>query len=207
MYLVRSGYQLLCELDDQNRASGSDMASMKAFWRRLWKMKVPNKIKKILWRACSDALPTRCNLLRRKVLDDPTCPQCGIESESTLHALWECSQLRSVWDKVFGWIRKDYPSVSQVTNLVALVPEHTNQLDLFATIAWFIWGRRNKVRCNEPSVPLGKFLENAAALLRDFQSQFRAGMKVSMLWNFKWKPPEGAVVKANFDGAMFAESD
>ena len=91
VYLVRSGYQLLCELDDQNRASGSDMASMKAFWRRLWKMKVPNKIKKILWRACSDALPTRCNLLRRKVLDDPTCPQCGIESESSLHALWECS--------------------------------------------------------------------------------------------------------------------
>ena len=88
------------------------------------------------------------------------------------YMLWECSQLRSVWDKVFGWIRKDYPSVSQVTDLVALVAEHTNQLDLFATIAWFMWGRRNKVRCNEPSVPLENFLENAAALLKDFQIQF-----------------------------------
>ena len=116
------------------------MASMKAFWRRLWKMKVPNKIKNFLWHACSDALPTRCNLLRRKVLDYPTCPQCGIDSESTLHALWECNQLRLMWDKVFGWIRKDYPSVSQVTELVALVAKHTNQLDLFATIAWFMWG-------------------------------------------------------------------
>ena len=63
------------------------------------------------------------------------------------------------------------------------------------------------MRCNEPSVPLEIFLENATALLRDFQSQFRASMKVSMLWNFKWKPLEGAVVKANFGGAMFAESD
>ena len=87
MYSVKSGYQLLCELDDQNRASGLDMSSMKAFWRRLWKMKVPNKIKKFLWHACSEALPTRCNLLWRKVLDDSTCPRCGIESESTLHAL------------------------------------------------------------------------------------------------------------------------
>ena len=121
------------------------MSSMKAFWRRLWKMKVPNKIKIFLWHACSEALPTRCNLLWRKVLDDPTCPRCGIESESTLHALWECSQLRSVWDKVFGWIRKDYPSVSQVTDLVAFIAEHANQLDLFATISWFIWGQRNKV--------------------------------------------------------------
>ena len=123
------------------------------------------------------------------------------------YMLWECSQLCSVWDKVFGWIRKDYRSVSQVTDLVAFIAEHANQLDLFATISWFIWGQRNKVRCNEPSVPLEKFLENAAALLRDFQSQFRAGMKVSTLRNFKWKPPEGAVVKANFDEAMFAKSD
>ena len=101
-------------------------------------MKVPNKIKNFLWRACSEALPTRCNLPRRKVLDDPTCPQCGTENESTLHALWGCSQLRLVWYKVFGWIFKDYLGVSQVTNLVALVGEHANQLELFATIVWFI---------------------------------------------------------------------
>ena len=50
-------------------------------------------------------------------------------------------------------------------------------------------------------------MENAAALLRDFQIQFRAGVKRSTQRNFKWKPPEGAVVKANFNGAMFAESD
>ena len=111
-----------------------------------------------------------------------------------------------VWDKVFGWIFKDYPSVSQVTDLVALVVEHANQLEMFAMIAWFIWGRRHKVRCNEPSVPLGKILKSAATLLRDFQSQSRYGMKASTQRNTKWKPLEGAVVKANFDGAMFAES-
>jgi len=141
------------------------------------------------------------------VLDDPTCPQCGTENESTLHALWGCNQLCLVWYKVFGWIFKDYLGVLQVTNLIALVGEHANQLELFATIAWFIWGRRNKVRCNEPSVPLGKILESAAALLRDFQSHSQSGMKALMQRNTKWKPPKGAIVKTNFDGAMFAESD
>ena len=63
------------------------------------------------------------------------------------------------------------------------------------------------MRCNEPSVPLDKIFENATALLRDFQSQSQSGMKVLTYRNIKWKPPEGAVVKANFDGAMFAESD
>ena len=156
------------------------MTSKRVFWRRLWKMKVPNKIKIFLWRACSKALPTRCNLLRRKVLEDPTCPHCGTENENTLHALWECTQLRMVWEKVFGWILKDHPSISQVTDLVALVGEHANQLVLFATIASFIWGRRNKVRCNEPSITLGKILESAASLLRDFQCHSRSGMKASM---------------------------
>nr|POF14698.1 hypothetical protein CFP56_34182 [Quercus suber] len=66
VYSVKSGYQLLCELDAQNRASGSDMTSKKVFWRRLWKMKV--------------------------------------------------------------------------IDLVTLVGEQANQLELFAAIAWFIWG-------------------------------------------------------------------
>ena len=87
IYSVKTGYQLLCELDTQNRASGSDMTSKRVFWRLLWKMRVPNKIKIFLWRACSEALPTSCNLLRRKVLEDPTCPLCGIEVENTMHAL------------------------------------------------------------------------------------------------------------------------
>ena len=48
VYSVKTGYQLLCELDTQNRASGLDMTSKRVFWRYLWKMKIPNKIKKFL---------------------------------------------------------------------------------------------------------------------------------------------------------------
>ena len=96
LYSVKTGYQLLCEMDTQNRASGSDSSSYRGFWRRLWKMRVPNKIKMFLWRACTDALPTRCNLVRRKVLDDPTCSMCGTGAENTMHALWECKQLLTV---------------------------------------------------------------------------------------------------------------
>lgn len=73
IYSVKTSYQLLCKMDSLNRASGSDMASKSAFWRRLWKVKVSNKIKIFLWLACSEALLTRSNLLQRKVIDDPTC--------------------------------------------------------------------------------------------------------------------------------------
>ena len=45
VYSMKTGYQLLCELDTQNRASGLDITSKRFFWRCLWKMKIPNKIK------------------------------------------------------------------------------------------------------------------------------------------------------------------
>lgn len=72
---------------------------------------------------------------------------------------------------------KDHPTISQFTDLVALVGEQVKQLELFATIAWFIWCRRNKMRCNEPSLTLGKILESAASLLMEFQSNIRPGAK------------------------------
>lgn len=86
------GWNILCEnwlsvvvrkMESPNRASGSDIASKSVFWRRLWKMKVPNKTKIFRWHACSEAFLTRSNLLRRKVLDDPTCSQCGNGHENS----------------------------------------------------------------------------------------------------------------------------
>ena len=37
-----------------------------------------------------------------------------------------------------------------------------------ALFAWSIWCRRNKLRCNEPCVPLEKILDSAASLLTEF---------------------------------------
>ena len=52
-YSVKSEYKSLCELHnrDTNRPLVSD--SQKGFWKCLWKLKVPGKIKHFLWRACT----------------------------------------------------------------------------------------------------------------------------------------------------------
>lgn len=83
--------------------------------------------------------------------------------------------------------------ISSFADLVALVGEQAKQLELFATVAWSIWCRRNKVRCNEPSLPLGKILESAALLLMEFQKHNQSGVKVPLQRDIKWKPPEVTV--------------
>ena len=93
-YSVKTGYQLLLELDRKNRASSSDVNPPKNFWNRLWRIGVPNKVKVFLWWACSEALPTRKYLLRRKVLNDPTCSFCSIHQEDMVHALCDSGSSR-----------------------------------------------------------------------------------------------------------------
>ena len=62
---------------------------------------MPNKVRIFLWRACSEALPTKLNLQKRKVLDNLSCSLCQTATESTLHALRGCEYLLPVWDIAF----------------------------------------------------------------------------------------------------------
>lgn len=61
-YSIKTGYQLLLELDRRNRASSSDVNPSKNFWNRLWRIEAPNEVKVFMWQACSETLPTRKNL-------------------------------------------------------------------------------------------------------------------------------------------------
>lgn len=53
-----------------------------------------------MWRVCHDILPTRLNLVRRKVTEESWCPVCEGEEESLIHALWECPATTYVWGEM-----------------------------------------------------------------------------------------------------------
>ncbi|XP_075645257.1 uncharacterized protein LOC142616260 [Castanea sativa] len=73
---IRSGYQLLCEAKAAGAPLGSTVEGVKKFWKSIWHLKVPNKVKVFLWRACFSALPTKAGLHKRKIVDDNLCDQC-----------------------------------------------------------------------------------------------------------------------------------
>ena len=74
-------------------------------------------------------------------------------------------------------MRKDFLTLATFSNPVALVRRQKKQLEIFATVAWLIWCRRNNLRCNEQCMPLGKIMESAASLLSDFQKHYSHGVK------------------------------
>ena len=93
-------------------------------------------------------------------------------------------------------------------DLVSLVARQSKQLELFATVAWSIWCRRNKLRCNEQCLPLGKIMESATSLLTEFQKHSSHRVSVPRQGDVNWHPPTAAMMwKTNFNGAMFSETD
>ncbi|XP_023892982.1 uncharacterized protein LOC112004977 [Quercus suber] len=96
-YNCKSGYRFLKE-ETEVLPSQQPQNADSTLWKRLWSLKVPNKVKNLLWRACRNAMPTKANLVRRTIINDPLCERCRAAHETPLHALWTCKELDIVWD-------------------------------------------------------------------------------------------------------------
>ena len=58
-YSVKSGYRFLLENSVQFQRTRQDVD----FWKKVWSLEVPSKIKNFVWRASKDSLPVKKNLL------------------------------------------------------------------------------------------------------------------------------------------------
>lgn len=72
IYSVKSAYMLLT-----NAAYSVQSANNSGFWRKLWNLKIPAKVKNFLWRAASNCLPTKDTLREKQVPVNLLCPVCN----------------------------------------------------------------------------------------------------------------------------------
>ena len=70
-----------------DRGASSDAGLVRRFWKKFWSLPVPHKTRHFVWRACREALPTKVNLARQKVVLDNICDACGLMAKSTGHVL------------------------------------------------------------------------------------------------------------------------
>ncbi|KAF3943043.1 hypothetical protein CMV_030359 [Castanea mollissima] len=95
IFSVRSAYKLAMKIVvSGSRGGSSDSSSLRRFWKWIWSLPIPHKVRHFGWRACREVLPTKTNLMRRKVVPDDTCKICKEAAESTGHVLWSCSNAK-----------------------------------------------------------------------------------------------------------------
>ena len=110
------------------------------WWNSFWKLKLPNKIKVFVWRACKNILPTFGNLHKRKIADAPCCLKCNTEVETCCHALIDCPIADEIWKlKFIDGLRK----VSKAGDFYDFIQDigklfNDDELCLVFVILWFI---------------------------------------------------------------------
>uniref|UniRef100_A0A7N2KWK8 Reverse transcriptase zinc-binding domain-containing protein n=1 Tax=Quercus lobata TaxID=97700 RepID=A0A7N2KWK8_QUELO len=90
--------------EHQNAQPGqSDVSRLKPLWQAIWNLPVPSKVKNLVWRATKNSLPTKDNLVRRKIIQNGRCDVCREHTEDVKHALYSCPKLAELWKKMSQW--------------------------------------------------------------------------------------------------------
>ncbi|KAF3973465.1 hypothetical protein CMV_003110 [Castanea mollissima] len=173
VYSVRSGYHLLLDMELNEQPRPSDLSSTKLLWKDMWSLKVPNRVKTLIWRAGWDSLPLKSNLKKRKIPIDAMCSNCGLEPETSLHAIWSCPSLMQVWNVHFSWLVSEAGKASSFLDVVKFCSERSTLVDLLAMTISQIWTRRNKLRVGEAGAPLGYSLRQAKLIVWDAKIHFQ----------------------------------
>ena len=219
LFIVRSAYKLAMDnYSVSGGASSSNDSNLRYFWKKVWRLPVPHKVKHFLWRACRDILPTKANLMQRKVLSDDICEECMLEVETSAHFFWSCPRAKLVW-RCSGLLNPDYagPNFASFNSFMELVWKmlmvdryYDSMVAMMGMIAWRLWGNRNKVHhggkrlgelelCHDASIWLLQFQEaneaTAATAFVQFEPMFQR----------TWLPLSNQMYKVTVDGAVFKD--
>ncbi|KAA3462679.1 reverse transcriptase [Gossypium australe] len=179
-FSVKSAYKLLQSFDPRAYAVQN---VYKEFYRKLWNIELPTKVKIIAWKASWNYLPTRANLFYKKLIADASCPCCGLAAETVDHLFKECPLSVEVWSHIPGVNCPQFISLSFVqwlTKTVDILPPDLCRI--FCGALWAIWG---------------------IGMLGYMKKQIKRNRstKVTKI-EHRWQSPPQQVVKINFDDAF-----
>ena len=96
-YSVKSAYDML-------RRDDMEGVDVKVF-QDLWKLRIPPKIAVFAWRLLKERLQTKANLRRRQLMiNDTSCPFCGIYEENEAHLFFLCDKILPLWWESMSWV-------------------------------------------------------------------------------------------------------
>lgn len=202
-FSVSSAYYMAKDCATAHQAECSVRVKDNEIWKEIWKLQIPNSWKNFMWRACHNFLPTRENLERRKIIQDPSCPICGREKETVYHVLWECIATKDVWGASKIFFQKSCFSSHDFLQ----VAEHffhkcdRETLQMFVITARKIWFRRNTWLHEGKFEHPNMLVQSAQRAVEEIQSLHQSREESPTGIMEKWQKPEEGWLKLNCDAA------
>lgn len=194
----------------ESKAECSDVKEKADQWKRLWKVKVPSKIRVFAWRLALNSIPVNAVLKSRNMAKSAVCKICGAEKDTWRHALFVCNMSRCVWALVdeeltehLAETKEDDPKLWLFSLLDSL--HHHDFVKLLIT-CWAIWGARRKViHDNFFQSPLSTYaiIKRLLEDMNIYESATDKRMKDKEKTTVpRWLAPPSNFMKINVDGAV-----
>ena len=151
LFSVRSAYKMALEMVlGDALGTASDSNNLRKFWKYIWRVNVPHKVRHFTWRACKDIQHTKENLVRRRVLMERYCEECQARVESLGHFFWECPRAREIWSISELLLVKDDLHFNSFMDFLwyAVMEAHWDQyyIEKIIMVLWAMRKNRNKTR-------------------------------------------------------------
>ncbi|KAL5809464.1 hypothetical protein ACOSQ3_030155 [Xanthoceras sorbifolium] len=181
------------------------------WWKKLWLLQIPSKIKIFAWRAFKDILPTLAVLFKRDITGTACCSYCTDAVENVDHVLWSCVRIQSSWQTcpLFSVINALSPCsfMDRVVKVESLGGK--NVVLQFIVAAWFAWNDRNLFVFGGKFQGRGDCWNRAAGFLFSYRGADVAVHNSHPMLVEKgcWVKPGPDIFKLNVDAAVVKGND
>ncbi|KAL4288654.1 hypothetical protein AHAS_Ahas19G0307800 [Arachis hypogaea] len=170
-------------------------------WLWLWKARVPEKLRLLVWLCLHDAVPTQYLRFWRYLSSSSLCTRCNQLPETIFHCFRDCEVVRSVWVSL-GFSDVCFFGSHEVHDWFkhGLLNEGCSK---FAAIIWSIWQDRNMDNFQGVFRSAGSIAHKARRCMMDFE--YTTQNRVCCIQGLKplsWSLPEPGAWKLNCDGSV-----
>lgn len=144
-------------LNSSGKASTSDDAQTRRFWKEFWKTKAVPKEKICARRSILNILPTHVNIVNKDIDTNHLCFLCRGKVETGEHVMWTCKMVRSVWcyffpilQSVLGFFKDGWNAMDRWAKLQKVIK--VDEIPKAFNISWCIWNFRNQIK-NTTAIP------------------------------------------------------
>ncbi|XP_073019483.1 uncharacterized protein [Primulina eburnea] len=173
-YSVKGGYQKAIGFYDNPKNQSRNM--LEGWWKFIWSISVPPKVRIFWWRLSKDLIPTASNLKMHHIPTAETCHYCGFGKESTIHALFTCHQSREVWKQTtyWSWIKKITNAPTLEICLWLKWTLTKTDFENLAVYTWAFWKARQTAYHGKISAISGMDIHWVLGWLKDYKKAQRS---------------------------------
>ncbi|KAA3463501.1 reverse transcriptase [Gossypium australe] len=196
-YSVRSGHRVLV----QGRHTQIH-ENLKIFYKSLWSLELPSKLKITAWRSMCNYLPNFSNLHFRRIMGHVNCRRCQTEPDTREHLFRNCPVAKETWEKLgMRWSVSE--KTTEFTAWVIDVFENNSLLvcRTFVCALWGIWTSRNKFIHEGENQSGGQIADFTTNYLKEIDGSKQL-LPVRSTHATRWKAPRETCMRINFDAAF-----